>query len=257
MSDTSATSDSSATCKYALLIGINYRKTRAELRGCINDVQAMKQHLINKRGYKPENIVVLTEDESKKPTGFNIMQELGKLILKAHTSHAKELWLHYSGHGSNTRDLDGDEDDGRDETIVPLDYQTNGMITDDQLHDYLEHKPDGCKMYCVFDCCHSGTILDLKYQYKGDSSNGIENPKSKLVGDIFLLTGCMDTQTSADARIGGKWAGAMTTSYLESITDDIECEDLLTKMRDCMKTHGYTQYPQICCSAPITEHQKW
>lgn len=243
--------------KYALLVGINYRKTRSELRGCINDVHAMKTHLLQKRGYKPENIVVLTEDEAKLPTGINIMQELAKLILKAHTTHAKELWFHYSGHGSYTRDRDGDETDGRDETIVPLDYERNGMITDDQLHDYLEHKPEGCKMYCIFDCCHSGTILDLKYQYSGNGQNRVENTKSNLTGDIFLLTGCMDTQTSADARINGKWAGAMTTSYLETITADIECEELLNKMRDYLKRNGYSQYPQLCCSEPIITNRKW
>lgn len=244
--------------KYALLVGINYRNTRSELRGCINDVQTIKQHLIKDRGYLPENIVVLTEDETKKPTGFNIMQELGKLILKAHTGNATELWLHYSGHGSHVPDQNGDEDDGKDETIVPLDYKTGGMITDDQIHDYLEHLPgNGCKMYCIFDCCHSGTILDLKYQYKGDSKNGVEHNDPRLKGDVKMISGCMDNQTSADARIGKKWTGAMTTSYIESTKGDIECEDLLNKMRDYLKRNGYTQYPQMCSSNPITDHQKW
>jgi hypothetical protein len=243
--------------KYALLIGINYRKTRSELRGCINDVHAMKKHLLEDRGYQPENIVVLTEDENKQPTAFNIMTELGKLILRAHTNGVKELWLHYSGHGSHTRDIDGDEDDGQDETIVPLDFQKNGMITDDQLHDYLEHLPKGCKLYCIFDCCHSGTILDLKYQYKGDGRNRLEHNNARLKSDVLMISGCMDTQTSADARIGGKWAGAMTTAYVESIKGDIECEDLLDKMRAYLKRHGYTQHPQMCCSSAITEHQKF
>jgi hypothetical protein len=244
--------------KYALLIGINYRKTRSELRGCINDVNSMKKHLQETRGYLPENIVVLTEDTPKKPTTRNIMEELDVLISKGIGD--AELWLHYSGHGSHTRDRDGDEDDGQDETIVPLDFRTGGMITDDQLHDHLGKLPDSCKMYCILDCCHSGTILDLKYQYRGDDRNGIESSEPRLKGNIIMISGCMDTQTSADARINGKWAGAMTTSYIECMkggASGIECEDLLDGMRNYLRTNGYTQYPQMCSSSRITEHRLW
>lgn len=36
-----------------------------------------------------------------------------------------------SGHGGQTKDLDGDEADGYDEVIYPVDYKTNGHIVDD------------------------------------------------------------------------------------------------------------------------------
>ena len=240
--------------KYALLVGINYRGTSSELRGCINDVKKMSDYLILCRGYSPNHITILTEDDSVLPTGRNIMHELAKLILKA--PNASELWFHYSGHGSYLPDQDGDELDGRDETIVPLDYQS-GMITDDQLHDYLEHLPDSCKMYCIFDCCHSGTILDLKYRYLGDCKNSVEHKESRLQGNVMMISGCRDNQTSADAWIKGDWAGAMTTSYLSVIEEDISCEKLLEKMRDYLIEHRYTQVPQLCSSRAIDESIKW
>ena len=243
--------------KYALLIGINYKGTPQALRGCINDVLNMRKYLIEQRGYKEENIRVLSEEEGAKPTGPNIKHELSKLILNSHSKEADEIWLHYAGHGSSTRDLDGDEDDGKDETIVPLDFRQNGMITDDELHDYLEHLPKKCRMYCIFDCCHSGTILDLKYQYKGNSRNGIENPKAPIKGDVIMISGCMDRQTSADAKINNKWCGAMTNSYIKCIKNGITCEQLLNDMRECLKKGGYSQYPQMCCSSSITNKQLW
>ena len=243
--------------KYALLVGINYKGTNAALRGCINDVRSMKEYLLNSRGYSEENITVLTEEDKISPTCINIKQEINNLILKSQTQEVDELWLHYAGHGSNTRDRDGDEDDGRDETIVPLDFMRSGMITDDQLHDYLEKLSDTCKMYCIFDCCHSGTILDLKYQYKGHSRNSVESPNAALKSNVIMISGCMDTQTSADAKIESKWRGAMTTSYIKCIKDGITCEQLLHDMRDCLKNGGYSQYPQMCSSCPITESQKW
>lgn len=239
--------------KFALLVGINYRGTNAELKGCINDVNTMKTHLLDVQGYKEENIVMLTEDTVKKPTGVNIMHELSTLILRAHTQGAKEIWFHYSGHGSHVPDLDGDEDDGRDETLVPLDYAKNGMIVDDTLHDYLENLPKGCTFHCILDCCHSGTIMDLKYQYIKDDLNGIENKASTIEGDVVMISGCTDHQSSADTLFQGKWCGAMTAAYIDCYKEGITCQDLLLGMREFLKTHGYEQYPQMCSSYPITK----
>ena len=30
------------------------------------------------------------------------------------------VWIHYSGHGGRVRDQDGDEEDGYDETLIPV-----------------------------------------------------------------------------------------------------------------------------------------
>lgn len=43
------------------------------------------------------------------------------------------LFLHYSGHGGQTPDKDGDEEDGMDECICPVDYKSAGTIIDDDL----------------------------------------------------------------------------------------------------------------------------
>jgi len=49
-------------------------------------------------------------------------------------SHAGDVvFVHYSGHGSRVRDLDGDEDDGFDETLVPVDFKSAGQIVDGKL----------------------------------------------------------------------------------------------------------------------------
>lgn len=39
-----------------------------------------------------------------------------------------------TGHGGQTKDLDGDEDDGYDEVIYPVDFRTAGHIVDDDMH---------------------------------------------------------------------------------------------------------------------------
>jgi len=42
-----------------------------------------------------------------------------------------------SGHGGQTPDLDGDEDDGYDEVIYPVDFRSAGHIVDDEMHDIM------------------------------------------------------------------------------------------------------------------------
>lgn len=244
--------------KCALLVGINYTGTSAALQGCENDVKVMSEYLISKRGYAPSNITTLTEDTARKATGVNIIHSLGVLVTKAHSAGLQEIFIHYSGHGSYTRDTSRDEVDGRDETIVPLDYNTGGMITDDQLHEFMELVPSSCRVIALFDCCHSGTILDLKWRYEGeigrvDGRNYLENPNSKVVSNVVMLSGCKDDQTSADALIKGKWSGAMTCSFLESIDKSTTWEALAANMRAYLKTNRYTQVPRLCSSVQLTD----
>lgn len=243
--------------KYALIIGINYRGTSSQLNGCINDALAMRDYLINVRGYRSDHIVLMHDDTDKKPTAANILYELGQLILKSHKRGAKELYLHYSGHGSYTKDLSGDEKDHRDETIVPIDYNRSGMITDDKLHDYVDELAHGSRMICLFDCCHSGTILDLKYRYEGYRQNFVENPQSVINGNIIMISGCRDDQTSADAWIKGHWAGAMTTSFLACVGKSDTCYELLENMRAYLKAHRYSQHPRLCCTDPLDDSVKF
>ena len=72
------------------------------------------------------------------------------------------LVFHFSGHGGQEEDEDGDELDGQDETICPLDGDLNGNIRDDEINDALVRPlVPGVTLHAVVDACHSGTVLDL------------------------------------------------------------------------------------------------
>ncbi|KAI9597076.1 caspase domain-containing protein [Syncephalis fuscata] len=158
--------------KKALFIGINYTGTNAALNGCINDVHNIRQFLQENYGLKSDHCVQLTDDQEDAkylPTRSNITNAMHWLVRDAQPGDS--LFLHYSGHGATTEDLgmkltmrgNGDEKDGQDETLVPLDYEKA------ELHEILVKplKP-GVRLTSVFDCCHSGTILDLPFTYKCD-----------------------------------------------------------------------------------------
>ena len=178
--------------KYALLIGINYKNSECELNGCINDVNRIKNILINNFGFIEKNIIILTEESNKKPTSRNIISELTNLVLKSISQPNIQLWIHYSGHGASIADKNSDELDGLDEVIVPLDYKTRGIITDDKLHHILKYLPKRSRCICFFDCCHSGTMLDLKYKYNTNNLEIIDNRRSKIKANIFMISGCKD-----------------------------------------------------------------
>ena len=126
----------------ALLIGINYFHQRGELRGCINDVKNMSTYLNSYFGYKREDMVNLTDDQKNplsQPTKANILRAMHWLVKDAQPNDS--LFFHYSGHGGQTKDLDGDEDDGYDEVIYPVDFRSAGHIVDDEMHRILYVPP--------------------------------------------------------------------------------------------------------------------
>ncbi|KAG7136004.1 Metacaspase-1 like protein [Verticillium longisporum] len=151
----------------ALLIGINYFGQRGQLRGCINDVKNMSAYLVENFGYKREDMVILTDDQQNpvsQPTKQNLLRAMHWLVKDARPNDS--LFFHYSGHGGQTKDLDGDEDDGYDEVVYPVDFRQVGHIVDDEMHRIMvKSLPPGVRLTAIFDSCHSGTALDLPYVY--------------------------------------------------------------------------------------------
>jgi|SwirhirootsSR2_FD_contig_31_9533364_length_1177_multi_2_in_0_out_0_2 hypothetical protein len=157
--------------KKALLIGINYTGTKSALRGCHNDAHSIRNFLCS-RGFpnSASNIVMLLDDPkfcpgpAFWPTRANIVTAMQWLV--SGTRPGDSLFLHFSGHGGQMPDQDGDEENGFDETILPVDFETAGVIVDDEMHAILVRQlPPGVRLTVIFDSCHSGTALDLSYVY--------------------------------------------------------------------------------------------
>ena len=54
------------------------------------------------------------------------------------------LWFSYSGHGSQQRATGNDESDGMNETLCPVDYETAGMISDDEINSIMVSRVGCC-----------------------------------------------------------------------------------------------------------------
>merc|ERR1711982_151627 len=130
------------------------------------------------------------------------------------------LFFHYSGHGAQVPDKSGHEADGYNERICPVDFNKAGQIVDDELWGRLVYKlPNGARLTAIMDCCHSGTGLDLNFDYNLHSRRWKEdiNP-AHAQGDIVLFSGCEDSQTSADVMEKYQAGGAMTNAFLAAYT---------------------------------------
>jgi len=121
-----APSDSEGT-KRAVVVGINYVGQEGELSGCHNDAMNMKEYLIDVHGFKEENMTILLDDgQHIEPTRENILDAYKNLVQSSEPGDV--CFCHYSGHGGRLRDENGDEEDGYDETLVPVDYATAGQF---------------------------------------------------------------------------------------------------------------------------------
>jgi len=244
----------------ALIIGINYPGTNAELKGCANDAVNMKRLLVQ-AGFKDDSthMIVLSDDESAvgniahgnmdafMPTAVNVRRGFQWLVHNA--SEGDILFFHFSGHGHQMVDKKGFEADGYNETILPSDFRQSGQISDDEIWGTLVYPlPSGVRLTSVMDCCHSGTGLDLPLDYNLDTSQWDQDHNPSLSrGDVILFSGCEDAQTSADVQSKGMAGGAMTQCFLAALEENPRptFADLIGTIRKQLKKRGFPQRPQL------------
>ena len=244
--------------KKALLIGINYYDTpSAKLNGCVNDVVNMRNMLIDAYGYDSTNITVLRDDATNavnKPTASNIVKQLTSII--SQSASLKEIWIHYSGHGSQIKDTNGDESDKKDEIIVPSDYLRAGVITDDQIFNIV--KQSQCPTMLIFDSCNSGTVCDLMWNFNITSATQVSAVKTNNTAitnpNLYCFSGCRDDQTSADtySTNSQQACGAMTSAVIECLRwnkHNVDVKKLYIDVVAFLRQNGLTQVPQLSSSS--------
>lgn len=231
------------TARKALLVGVNYVGTPYELYGCVEDAGRMRD-LLSTRGFTEFTLV--TDDTVITPTKENILNSFRNMIATANAGDL--LFFYYSGHGSNIYDNNGDETDKLDEMIVGSDMR--GVLDDEFKTILTENMKEGVTLFALFDSCYSGTMLDLKYCYM-DSTNynkySENNRVSEYPGNVIMISGCSDKQTSSEAVINNLPQGAVSLAFTETLKSggNLTWRNLLINMRNFLKNNGFTQTPQI------------
>lgn len=235
----------------ALLFGLNYAHTTdAVLNGCINDVRNISDYL------NAFNIPcdVYTDDVDLASTSAQgMIRKLYELAVASYKENLDFVWIHYSGHGTYVRDSNGDEKDGRDECLVPSDFKTAGVISDDLICSLFKSFNSKTRVVCVFDCCHSATIGDMKYSWEGPKLCVVENIGCAIPAKVTTISGCLDSQTSADAYNvdgTGKFTGALTSCLLYVLRNNPMARknvfQLINGTRAQLRLKGFTQIAKLC-----------
>jgi hypothetical protein len=247
-----------------LYIGINYMScSDSRLKGCVNDVANVRTHL-DSIGVIRSNKARILVDEGVGhglPTYNNIIKELISLQKASWKKSLNLAWIHYSGHGASIQDVSCDELDNKDECIIPCDYKTAGVIIDDSIKQILSQFNPITRVICIFDCCHSGTMADLKYRFTDCVNAHIEITATPCNPKIICLSGCMDRQTSADAyNVSNmrKFSGAMSSCLLLAMKSfPAECKSdvffLVDQLRENIRKKGFSQLPQLTCSKDLRD----
>lgn len=221
--------------KRAVICGVTYGKRKFKLEGTINDVSNMKSLLVEIFKFPTDRIRILTEDQKDQnliPTKKNILESLKWLVQDCQSEDS--LVFYFSGHGlQQPEHREGDEIDGLDETICPVDFLREGMITDNEINSTLIRPlKEGVTLHAIIDACHSGTTLDLSYVYKKEKgswrwednkpSHSKEHPMKHTSGGLAIcLSACEDSQMAGDSGAfdGKKMNGIMTYLFSKIIRD--------------------------------------
>ena len=220
-------------------------------------------------GFAPSDITMLVDEEATKAA---MTQGIEALVDTAGPGDV--LYLHYSGHGSNVPDNNGDEvTDHRDEILCPHDLDWNDPLTDDWLRTTFDRLDPGASLTVVMDCCHSGSNTRAPHLPGAPQpevvSRFLPNPDDELRGGGFtgtprrrrrraspdvhdvdivetLVSGCRDDQTSADAHIDGSFSGALTYFLVRAMRDEPGATYRRLHAKTLAGLHNaYEQVPQL------------
>ena len=234
----------SAQRKRAFLVGISHYDT--ELTGYqwnnINGVEDIDllSPILKDQGF---TTTVLLDEQA---TFDNIVSQITQFTNK--TKKGDIVYLHFSTHGQPIEDLNGDEEDGWDESIVPVDayklykkgvYEGKKHLTDDILNKYIMKLrerigPNGF-LYVVIDACHAGTSSranddNVRGTYVGFTYNNkvfkpSANKKSHYrieasarQSDVLFIEACRPDQVNTEIKVDGKRYGPLSYNIAQTLS---------------------------------------
>lgn len=152
--------------KYALIIAIGDYPTETKWGkiSSLKDVPLIKSALSG-QGFAESDINVLTDSAATKKGILEALTQLQNKVKKGDI-----VVIHYSGHGQQIFDDNGDEADGLDEALVPFDafaeyseqYHGQNHIRDDELENIIANYRNKVgktgQVLFIMDSCHSGSM---------------------------------------------------------------------------------------------------
>jgi metacaspase-1 len=255
----------------ALLVGINAYPTQP-LKGCLNDINDMREELVERHGFSLADIVVLHNGDATRDT---IEMELGRLV--KNLDPGDRVLFHYSGHGVQMESADPvAEPDGLDEVICPIDFdwdEPRTALRDKDIHQIFQVVPGGVQFVWISDSCHSQGLTRAFAGHEPVRSKSLVPPpevaarlesirarlsarlravapeprvlaRAWMAAHVGLLAACSSHRTAVETTFGGRPNGAFTRLFLDTLVaqPDQSLVDLVRAV--AVKTARYDQTPQ-------------
>jgi len=246
--------------KRALLVGISHYDTALtgyqwnNING-VEDVDLLTPAL-KKQGFSTSTLL------DEQATFDNIVNQI--ILFTNQTENGDIVYLHFSTHGQPVEDLNGDENDGWDESIVPIDayklykkgmYEGQKHLTDDILNKHikvLREKigPNGF-LYVVIDACHAGrssrandemvrgTRVGFTYNNKVfkpslNKKSHYEITASPNQSKVLFIEACRSDQVNTEIAVDGKRFGPLSyhiAKTLSSFTLTTNADDFVKSIK--------------------------
>ena len=240
-----------------LFIGIGYAGQPSALKSSCADVGVILDTLKHIQ-FPLKEAAILVDDPKFKgasglPTRENIIQHMLWLVKDAKAGDV--LFFHYSGHAGATKSLS--DDDPTSATLVPSDFETAGMIADDDIFEILVRSlPEGVRMTIVMDCAEGSGMIDLPFAYV-PALAGAEPPKLglKMMAEKTYLKHQAKADVVMLCGVGGTndGSGACTNSLAVAFreTAGLDYIGLLDAMKGTLDKHAIKQIPRLSSSKPM------
>lgn len=230
--------------KRAFLVGISHYDTA--LTGYQwNNINGVKDVLLLSPILKKQGFV-LTSVLDEQATYKNITSQLSRFI--NNTRKGDIVYIHFSTHGQPVEDLNGDEADGWDEAIVPIDayklykkgvYEGKNHLIDDQLNQFVKRLRDKIGptgfLYVVIDACHAGTSsrandetvrgtsVGFTYNNKVFRASTIKKSHYKIdasakQANVMFIEACRPDQINTEIKVDGNRYGPLSFNIAQTLS---------------------------------------
>jgi hypothetical protein len=257
----------------ALLIALTYTDPNDNL----DTLQAPPYDLARVRNFLiRQGITDITEitDANFNPLAglrTNIMRALDAFMRRTKAERMDFAFVFYAGHGAQIPDTNNDENNevfssaapnkfvkGQDEVIMPTDAQYagagSGPITDDTLNRLLQLADPATHITMLMDCCNSGTMADLKYEYRSPGNWVVNRNAIAIPQKVYCMSGCVDRGVSNEVdgsvdflRVEDQQhpGGLLTCCLLELLGADPGLNDSILRLQGALQTRlGELLIPQ-------------
>jgi hypothetical protein len=178
---------------FALIIGVG----GADIPETVKDAEAIRDVLISKGAYNPNNTFFLTEHKSTKDDIINAFDEI---IKKSEETPDSTVFIYYSGHGQRFTKASGKK---FDYYLITLGADKNDkektMLNGNIFSEKVE-KIKANRILVMLDCCYAGGMKNDGLKIKGEeevvySNRALQEKLKSGKGRVFVSS-CDDNETS-------------------------------------------------------------